>query len=228
MMVKAGSILALAAVLTVSANTSAEAALLLRLTQGAFQVEIEDNEAGLDSNGAAGTITYDDPIGNYFIQLTTGVEGQSSTKLTLNSAAVSNAAGGVLKIEFTSTDNIGATSFSRLDINGFADNSIVYEAFWDPANAVFAQANQIATTLGNILPGPFAASTVGAGFGAAAPYSITQVVDILHTTVPFGASNFEATLIPEPAMLSLFGLGLVGLGLATKRRRAKLQANGLV
>jgi hypothetical protein len=111
-----------------------------------------------------------------------------------------------------------------LDIFGTAENSITYEAFWDPANAVFGQINQIASTLGPFGPGLFAGSTTGAGFGNAL-YSITQVVNITHSAA--GVTQFEASLIPEPALLSLFGLGLAGFGIAAKRRRAKVQVDGL-
>jgi hypothetical protein len=230
-MVKIGSAFVLAAVLTVSATTNAEAAASLRLTQGATVITIGDGNND-------GVIAFNGAVGTFFINVTTGQTkpATSSPRMILDSSNTSTPAGGTLKIEFTSTGYTGAAPFSLLDFSGFVDvlgagGSIDYSAFFDPLNTSFGGqvlATQIATTLGPFSnpPPAFAASALGAGFGAAAPYSITQVVNITH----FGLtqSSFNATLIPEPALLSLFGLGLAGFGIAAKRRRAKVQADGLV
>lgn len=74
-------------------------------------------------------------------------------------------------------------------------------------------------------PVSFAGTTFAAGFPTVSPYSYTLGLHIvstgaLSTTGDFGVSG---TPIPEPATLSLLGLGLTGIGAAVRRRRKARQ-----
>ena len=53
------------------------------------------------------------------------------------------------------------------------------------------------------------------------PYSLTIVSTIIHQAGG-GSTSFDAVInVPEPSMIALMSLGLVGLGFAGRRKQSK-------
>jgi hypothetical protein len=105
-----GLIFGLALALTALGNSSAQAAFVLRLTSGAQVVTITDDGAGDITNGTPGQITFAGSVGNFMINVTTGLGHpvQPNTPflahLHLNNVSVSSNLGGTLTIELSQTD----------------------------------------------------------------------------------------------------------------------------
>jgi hypothetical protein len=220
---KAGGILALAGIASLAAVKPAEAALMLQLDDpavGGIEVTVVDGDAD-------GVVVWNGALGGtvWTINITTGLSkpalpGSSATSphMDLNSVNVSGGGAGTLNILLSDTDWSDAVpggGFTLL-IGGTAQNTVAYSAYTDLDNVNFALDNLIAAT-GPLGPGAFSA-TLGGPAATDLAYSITQVIQIVHTAA--GVSSFDAELLPEPMMLSLFGLGLVGLA-ARSRRRAR-------
>jgi hypothetical protein len=227
-MVKVAGILAVALALAVVTASKAEATASLRLTQGASVVTIVDGDGD-------GEITFLGAVGLFTLNVTTGLTkpdsgSASSPRMILDSFSQSSGGGPgprTLVIEFTDTSFAGPEPGLSMSITGnspVAGASVTYQAYFDAGDGAFVQGpiiNQLGPFLG---PGGFSQSANGAGPVVAVPYSLTQVVTIVHNGSGTQTTTFNAQLIPEPALLSLFGLGLAGFGIAAKRRRVKVQA----
>jgi hypothetical protein len=209
----------LAAGLT-AASFAAQAALVLRLTDGVNTVTVADGGAG-DWNPAAGAITFIGGIGDFNINVSTALGDALTSYYGIHLDSINNSYGvGSLQISMSETGlNSGAAGPARVaaSFGGVAGGTIQGRMYVDDSDTLFGQGDLIFDS-GVLSSGAFAASG-GDDTSLTDPYSMTMVVDINHVRGATTSFNFEAR-VPEPATLGLLGIGLLGLG-ATTRRRAK-------
>jgi hypothetical protein len=217
------------------ATSSANAAFIMYLddasTVGIDRIVQDDTLAGVltsigltsssDMAPGAGGVTYVGGVGSFVLSVTTGVSKPlikaPGTMLDLNSINVSGGAG-TLTIGLTDTDFLrGGAGFLNFNIGGTTDGTISAEAFMDVANTEFGTG----TLLGSMSSsGPaFHYTSAGTVVNTTDPYSLSLVATIVHEAGD--VSSFDANVVPEPSMLALMSVGLIGIGFAGRRKLTK-------
>lgn len=187
---------------------------------GTTEFFVADGSA-LDANPLAGVITYLGPIGNWSVNVTTGIAGGTTEfpTLDLSSVNVSTSTGGFLNLGFVS-DNLGPTSGGLdVQVGGTTTGSVNFLSVVDSGNTsnFFGLTSALQLSQGSFT-GAFSDSAYGA-FSLNAPYSIYELAYITHNGA--GTTSFDAyAAVPDGGTTALLlGLGLLGVGFIFRRLR---------
>jgi len=220
------------------ATGSANAAFIMSLddssTAGIDRIVQDDTLAGVltsiglttnsdsDFGSGAGVVGYGGGFGSFILNLTAGISKpvirEPGTMLDLMSLTVSGGTG-TLTIKLTDTGFLrGGAGFLNFNIGGTTDGTISAQAYMDSANTEFGTG----TLLGSMTSSSpaFAYTSAGTTVNTTDPYSLTLVTSVTHANAG-DVSSFDANVVPEPSMLALMSLGLIGLGFAGRRKLAK-------
>jgi hypothetical protein len=210
---------------------SAHAGPVFQISDGTTTVTVVDN-AGGDSNPLVGAITYAPGGGGPFPGLALTINAGVSTPvypipnaIDLVSMQITNALPGIrdFTLKFSDTDFTHLLGSANLvlslggTLTGPGGSTIKFDGYEDNTNTLFGVGG---AHVGSAAFGPGAYSTEqAASIIGASPFSLTEVVTI-HFTGP-GALSFDSELkvVPEPATLTLVGIGLMGLSAVAWRRR---------
>ena len=212
-------VVVLAVLLAAMAVPAAFATAELVLVSGATTVDVLDG-SGLDSNLAPGAVTYVGAVGNWNLNITSGIEG-STPFFDLVSFDSTDSQTDPIALLFS--DTVALPSSFTLNAGGTVSTSggtptVVFGAFTGAAK--FDLTHQIGSFL-TFHTTPYSGSTSGATF--AGDTSLTLAASIDLGAGHKGAASFDSALdtVPEPASVSMLGGVLLILGGALRRRIKK-------
>lgn len=203
----------------------ASAALVLQLEDSSGGiVTVQDGGAG-DMNAEVGAVTFVGAVGGWFVNVSTAI-GNTLTSffgVDLSSVNLSAPGAGSLSVRMTETNlNFGMSAGTVLPINGAiggtTGGAVSFGLFADDANAEFGMTN---TLWSGTASGPAFSATGGSYLSISDPFSLTLEVTMDHSAAGSqNATSFDFTgSVPEPGTLALFGVALLGLGAAARRRQ---------
>lgn len=217
----------LAAGLLVLAVPLVAAAVSVRLTPGGGPSVVCNDGDPCDLNPLPGVVTFSGPLGAFTVNVTTAITepalgSASFAILDLNSVNVSGGPG-TLTIEASHRGYTGPLPGgiypASLNVGGTAPpgGTVSFAGFLDSTNTLFGTAVPLGA-LGPFGPGAFSGSVAGAA-SATAPFSLTLIATITHTSAGNTSFDFEVRpRVVEPGMLSLFGIGLGSVLVGGRRR----------
>jgi hypothetical protein len=216
-------------VLLIAVASAAHAAFILELEDlgvGGSTTTIPDQSV-LDMHPGVGVIVFNGAVGGFIVNVTTGISKPmlpaTPGKMDLNSIDVSGAAG-ILEVRLTDTDfPILVAPGMSVATGGTTDGTVSLTAIFDPGNNLFGAGGSTTTiSLGPFGPGAFAAQTAQPLGTIGAPFSLTEIAKITHTSAALVTSfDAELNMVPEPgSVAAMAGIVLSGfVGYVWRRRK---------
>jgi hypothetical protein len=216
-------------------QSTSHALMKLYLYDGVNPPVIITDEGLGDLTGGEGAITYSGAIGNWSVNVTTGISypvlgSPGVPYLDLNSINTTSVLGGNLVIGaaqtgFTMFDSIsGVAGPFTLAAGGTTAGSVDFDVWLNTSNLYpWGDLNNIVFLDLFFGSSPFSGSITETANGVFDPYSLTIRADIRHAGA--GSTSFDAELqggkVPEPISLILLGSGLAGAGLYRRLRKPR-------
>ena len=213
-----------AGLVMVGQSSEADATLMLRVTQGSHVA------TATDTNGD-GFVAFLGLVGAFDINFTAGtskpaIGSAQWPQIHLTSLNITSWWGGAaglntVKIEITDTDFSlsGTTKRISTDVGGVLGGNMTLATYVDNSNTAFGQGTNVGSM--SYSNGAFSGSTSGVA-SLTNPYSMTMVAMITHNGSGVVSSLDSSVAVNEPGTLALLGIGLVGLGFASRKRQREL------
>lgn len=205
---------------------SANATLMLSLDDGNTSKTIVDETTDDGMNGLPGYVTYSaldfgGATTPWSITTATGLGNpvigtDYYDALHLDSLEVSSGGPGTLTVMLTNTDMTRSPASFAGGLGGYTAGNVDFQLYASSVNDAFGK--DVLLYDSATMSGNFSDSLYG-GIDFAAPYSLTMVATITHDGDGQRTSfDFDVT-VPTPATVALFGVGLLAMGFAARRRQ---------
>ncbi|NCF73321.1 MAG: PEP-CTERM sorting domain-containing protein [Gammaproteobacteria bacterium] len=196
-------------------STSANA-LLIQISDTA---DFSTNVVSADDTNDDGVVTLFSSLGTWTTNFSAGFSAPLiDDQLDLLSGNISGEAG-TIYVRLTDTDFDKSPASWWAGFGGTTMGTVSFQSYADASNTAFGQ-GILLTDSGDIATRTFSGTDSG-GLDMSAPYSLSIYAAITHNdSFSITSFGYEVTTVPEPGTLALLGIGLLGMGLVARKKRA--------